>query len=82
VPQVSPVFETWETILIYSFISCWNLRMRFVSTEAMVRELERKLKDCDERMTTSSEAEKRELEEESERYRHLLALAKSNTVLW
>ncbi len=56
--------------------------MRLVSTSTMVKELEQKVQDCEERLKTSGAAEKRALEEECEKYRQLIAIAKSKMVLW
>ena len=56
--------------------------MKFVPNNAVVAELERKLKDCEERVKTCGEAETIELKEECQKYRELISLARSNKVLW
>jgi hypothetical protein len=55
--------------------------MRFVSTDAIVAELQRKLKDCEQQIQSCAEAEKPTLEQKAAKYRDLLALARSNVGL-
>jgi hypothetical protein len=56
--------------------------MRFVSTDAMVAELQRKLKDGEQQIRSCAEAERLKLEQEAAKYRELLALARSDIGIW